>query len=75
MEGKWKKLIGPVITIGLVVAYLLFILVQWSSVPLRGLGKLIGFAVPLGLMGVAVYVLIERIQEIRSGEEDDLSKY
>ena len=29
----------------------------------------------LGLCGVAVFVLIERIKEIRSGEEDDLSQY
>jgi hypothetical protein len=75
LEGKWKKLFGPVITIGFVLAYFIFILVQWTSVPLQGFGKFIGFAIPLGLMGVAVYVLVERIQEIRSGEEDDLSKY
>ena len=29
----------------------------------------------LGLMGVSVYNLVERIEEIRSGEEDDLSEY
>jgi hypothetical protein len=78
LEGKWKKLFGPVITIGLVLAYfifILFILVQLSAVPLRGFGMFLGFAIPLALMGVAVYVLVERIQEIRSGEEDDLSKY
>ncbi len=75
MEGKWKKLFGPIITIGLVLAYFIFILVQLSAVPLRGFGKFLAFAIPLALMGVAIYVLVERIQEIRSGEEDDLGKY
>ena len=29
----------------------------------------------LGLLGVSVFVLIERIREIKSGEEDDLDRY
>jgi hypothetical protein len=75
LEGKWKKLLGPVIVIGLVLAYLFLILVQLGSIPFQGFARFVSLAIPLGLMGVAVYVLIERIQEIRSGEEDDLSKY
>lgn len=31
--------------------------------------------IPLALVGVSVYVLVERIKEIRSGEEDDLDNY
>lgn len=37
--------------------------------------KIVFGAVPLILAAVCVYVLIERIEEIRSGEEDDLSEY
>ena len=37
--------------------------------------KLIGALIPLALVGVSVYVLVERIKEIRSGEEDDLDNY
>lgn len=37
--------------------------------------KIAGGILALAGIGVAVYVLIERINEIRSGEEDDLSKY
>ncbi len=29
----------------------------------------------LGSIGVMIYVTLERLKEIRSGEEDDLSKY
>lgn len=31
--------------------------------------------IPLALIGVMIYVLVKRIKEIRSGEEDDLSQY
>lgn len=31
--------------------------------------------IPLVIIGLFAFVLIERIKEIRSGEEDDLSKY
>ena len=30
---------------------------------------------PIALAGVLIYVCIDRIKEIRSGEEDDLGKY
>ncbi|MPM54678.1 hypothetical protein SDC9_101457 [bioreactor metagenome] len=29
----------------------------------------------MGLIGVTVFVMAERIKEIRSGEEDDLDNY
>ncbi len=66
---------GPIITTGLVLGYLASFAIRWASIPLQGFGRFVGIAVPLGLMGVSVYVLVERIQEIRSGEEDDLGKY
>lgn len=31
--------------------------------------------IPLVFVGIIIFVLVERIQEIRSGEEDDLSQY
>jgi len=37
--------------------------------------KVTEIIVPLALIGVSIFVLIERIKEIRGGEEDDLSKY
>ena len=75
METKWKKLIAPIITTGLLVAYFVFFLVQGASVPLRGFARILAIAIPVCFMGVSVYVLIERIKEVRSGEEDDLGKY
>ena len=43
--------------------------------PMPIFGKVIGAVICLALIGVSVFVLVERIKEIRSGELDDLSKY
>jgi len=72
---KINKLIAPIIITILLVLYLGTYLWGWSQVPLPPIPKVLGLVIPLGLMGVSIYVLIERIKEIRSGEEDDLSKY
>jgi hypothetical protein len=37
--------------------------------------KILMIIIPLALAGVAFAVTVERVNEIRSGEEDDLSKY
>ena len=75
MKNSSKKLIAPIIITILLVMYFAIFFVMWfyECVPL--IGKIVGSLIPLALMGVSVYVLIERIKEIRSGEEDDLSKY
>lgn len=70
-----KKIVAPAIITGIFVMYYLFFLVICLCIPIpAGLRLLLGI-VPLALMGVAIFVLVERIQEITSGEEDDLSQY
>lgn len=70
-----KKLIVPVlITILLCFFFLFYVaVIFFTNCSLEA--KLIGSIIPFSLACVSIYVLIERIQEIRSGEEDDLSKY
>ena len=71
-----KKLIAPLIITVLVGIYFLFfgsLFIMDGEIPMAM--KVIGAIVPLCFLGVAIYVLIERIKEIRSGVEDDLSKY
>lgn len=74
-----KKMIAPIV-IGIVVAlYILF----WVSMMFVGLftagaSKLLIFltGIPLvALLFLWIHVVQERLKEIRSGEEDDLSKY
>lgn len=70
-----KKMIAPiVITVFLVLYYIgFFILCSYLAVSIY-LALFLGL-VPLGFAGISIFVLVERIKEIRSGEEDDLSQY
>ena len=74
MEPKKKKMIAPVlVTIFMVVYYIVyfgFLITLVSSVWKYALG-----IIPLVFSAVMVKVCIERINEIKKGEEDDLSKY
>jgi predicted membrane metal-binding protein len=70
-----KKLIAPIVITVLLVAYLALYLVFTASFPMPATQKIIGLLIPLVLMGVSVFVLVERIKEVRSGEEDDLGQY
>ena len=70
-----RKMIAPIIITIVFLAYLIgygvavAVASGWTPV-------LILLALPLIALGVGmVYVLISRIKEIRSGEEDDLSNY
>lgn len=76
MKKKTKKLIAPIITTILIALY--FICYMWiglsiSEIPL--IMKIVLLVFPIGLIVLSVYMLFERIDEIKGGEEDDLSKY
>nr|WP_312576240.1 hypothetical protein [Sedimentibacter sp.] len=75
MKGSNKKLIAPIIITILLVIYLGTFIVTCFYVSVPVIGKIIGSLIPIALICVSIYVLVERIKEIRSGEEDDLSKY
>ena len=71
----WKKMIAPIIITVLLGVYLIvYAVVLMSALPELWMKLLTGL-IPLALFGASIYNLYERIQEIRSGEEDDLSKY
>ena len=73
---KKRKLAAPIVISVLVGLWLLGYAVLIFLVPAIPLWiKLLGAVIPLALLGVTIYVLCERIQEIRSGEEDDLDNY
>lgn len=73
---KWKKIIAPVIiTISLLVYLISFVVIGIYENDMPLIMKFFMIVIPLLLAGASIYVLIERIKEIRSGEEDDLSKY
>jgi hypothetical protein len=76
-----KKLIAPiVITIIMVLLFCsafipIFFIDGVSASDFHWLEIVLICGIPLLLAGVSIYVLIERIKEVRSGEEDDLGKY
>lgn len=72
----FRKMIAPIIiTVVIVIYYIGFIMACIFIEEMPLLVKILGTVIPMILGGVCLYVLIERIKEIRSGEEDDLSKY
>lgn len=71
----WKKILAPVLITAVILFFFMGYLILCLVVDFPILVKAIGVLVLLSLMGVGIYVLIQRIQEIRSGVEDDLSQY
>lgn len=75
-NGHEKKLAAPIIITFFVVCYYLGIALVWMSLPkLPFLVKFLPAFIPIALAGAAIAMFWERICEIRSGEEDDLSQY
>lgn len=69
-------MIAPVVIVALISIYYIaigVIFAYMNGVPM--LAKIIALLVPALLSGVAITVLIQRIKEIKKGEDDDLSKY
>lgn len=68
-------MIAPVVIVALISIYYIaigVIFAYMNGVPM--LAKIIALVVPALLSGVAITVLIQRIKEIKKGEDDDLSK-
>ncbi len=73
---KKGKLVAPiVVTILLCLWFGSWLVLSWTAPGLGLWAKLLGAVVPLALIGVSLYVLAQRIKEIRSGDEDDLDHY
>ena len=69
-------MIAPVVIVALISIYYIaigVIFAYMNGVPM--LAKIIALVVPALLSGVAITVLIQRIKEIKKGEDDELSKY
>lgn len=76
MNLHGKKMVAPVVIAVLFVIYYAGLAVLLALISgISGLVKGLLIFVPLALAGVMIGVTASRIKEIRSGEEDDLSKY
>ena len=70
----YKKMIAPIVITALTVIYYAVYFLLILSFTDGWLRVLLGI-VPIILSIIMVWVCRERIQEIKGGEEDDLSKY
>ena len=74
MDSRKKKYIAPIIVTIVMVIYFIvyfgFLISLFETV-----WKYILGIVPILLAGIMLKVCIERINEIKKGEEDDISKY
>lgn len=70
-----KKMIAPIVITVIIVLYYIFYFGLLMSLIENTIVKVLLGIVPVLLSGVMVFVCMQRINEIRSGEEDDLSKY
>ena len=71
---KSKKMIAPIlISVIIILYYVLYFGILMAL--LGGIWKYVLGIVPLLFGCVMIKVCVERIKEIKEGEEDDLSKY
>ena len=67
---------APALVVAFLMLYYGGMAAVFVCVPgIPGWGKALLCLVPLAVCAVAVGVLVQRIREIRSGEEDDLDQY
>ena len=71
---KVKKMLAPIIVTAIMVLYYI-VYFGFLITFLDGIWKYVLGVFPIIMSAVTVAVCIERIKEIKKGEEDDLSKY
>lgn len=74
MKKQNKKLIAPIVISVLFVIYFI-VYFGFLITIFDGFWKYVLGIIPIALAIAMIAVCVERIKEIRSGEEDDLSKY
>ena len=74
MKEHKKKLIAPIIVTAVMVLYYIVYFGILIAL-LDGIWKWLLAIIPLAFTAVMLKVCIERINEIKKGEEGDLSKY
>ena len=75
MTKHGKKMIAPVIITILFCMYFIGYAILVFSLEPPWYVCILGVIIPVCLAGVLIAMMLERMKEIRSGEEDDLSKY
>ena len=73
---KKRGYLAPALVVAFLVLYYGGMAAVFVCVPgIPGWAKALMCLVPLAVCALAVYVLVQRVREIKSGEEDDLDQY
>ena len=74
MNSHRKKMIAPIVVSAVMILYYV-VYFGFLIALLPSIWKYVLGIIPLGFSVVMVKVCIERINQIKKGEEDDISKY
>ena len=74
-ENQKRYAVPIIITLILLLYFIVYFGVLIAILPKDWKYVLFIFPLALAVIGLLIYVCIDRIKEIRSGEEDDLGKY
>ena len=74
MNNHKRKMIAPIVVTVIIIAYYALYFGVLMSL-LTGVFRVVLGIVPLIFAALTLGVCIERINEIKKGEEDDISKY
>ena len=74
MKSHGKKMIAPMVVTAVIILYYIVYFSLLMSL-LEGVWKVFLGIIPLAMSMATLKVCMERIQEIKKGEEDDLSQY
>ena len=75
MDNHGKKMIEPVVIVLCIMLYYIAGIYVLLTTDMPNMVKVTAIIVSIAITAVLIKVLIERIQEIKKGEEDDLGKY
>ena len=74
MDSRKKKMVAPIVVTLLMVLYYV-VYFGFLITLVEGIWKYVLGIIPLLFSAVTIAVCIDRIKEIKRGEEDDLSQY
>jgi protein-S-isoprenylcysteine O-methyltransferase Ste14 len=75
MKEHGKKMIAPVLITLILIAYYLAVVITMLKFNIPPIFRILAVVFSVGITALLIYVMIERIREIKKGEEDDIGKY
>jgi len=75
MANHGKKIIAPVIVTVCLITYYIAVIIGLIHIDMPNFIRIAIVAASVIISVVLIFVMIQRIREIKKGEEDDLGKY